>query len=511
MILSTGTSAIPQAAPDLAPRSAATNGRPVDPGSERFRDVIDASRAMPVEVFADTVFRVLSANAEGSRKWRQQLVDDVYAKAGEAARRTHLTYLRDERLRDLAFLVAASNQRLDELSIRVKAIQYMSRIDAKKAAEWLEVLALPKLETAVCGDFASEDTDAIFNLLAEAGPTLYNSKEGHDRYEALLRRHISSISSIMQLAPAANMLLAAKLDGDSFGSLLTAYTARVADVRGDDTTFAIAIAQGQLLPSIDELLKRSAALDRGTEPLLAATRQFLAAHLAQPRCGAAPRIESDSEKAKDARTAAIEFYNGRLERYLSAGAPLTPKADAPMAKVVSNAGDVLNLDKESCLMEVSRHLLVKDSDKPFNWTGDLDRCLTRIRKWKPEGVECRECIFVVQTKAFLTLATVATEASDLQQVVGAYLQLMEGNPIQKEKPAEWLTCLKAMLNSGRSVSKADEQRLTRVRSPFLRPHLFPDKVLSGLSDSRDPIVHLYLQLERLAPQNYSFWWTTLSF
>ena len=385
-----------QTAELATPKPEARTERTLRPEVETL---INTAQAQPVEYFADVTFRILASEPNLDPALKTELLTTVFDRAGSTVQRHHLTYLfSDRRFMDIYHLTGASNLGLDELSIRLKVIREMARLDSKLALEWLETISSLVLPAAGCDSLAVSDTDALFEFLATSAGPIYRSHSREDDYYDLLARHLSGISSPIQMPAAAKLLAEVEIPQDRFAELLGIYTRRLAEVRGDDTSFAIAVIQGTktfkprttkfseapLLDEIERLVKRLVRLGEVPDTVLQACRRFLAAHLQAPRCADGVRPVPIVTKGEDPYRLVVKRFNEGLRPYGStAVAPLTEEETRPDSIDTSASPPEMNLEQDlrPCLIKMGKGVFTS-TDRPENWKETLDYCLSLVDRFQ---------------------------------------------------------------------------------------------------------------------------------
>jgi hypothetical protein len=391
----------------------------------------------------------------------------------------------------------------------VKAIRALADLDPELAIEWLEALPSEPLPVASCERLASADADSLYEFLLTSAKSLYESRERESDYYALLARYYGALSSPMQLPTATKLLSILDIPDDRFTELLTVFTGRLAHLRGDDTSFAIALTQGTIFtrkPFLDELHQLVKRLqDRGEAPgpLIQAARTFLVTHLQQTRCanGVRPRVRRGQDGPYQK---IVKQYNEQLLPYgASSLAPITREETEPSAVDSETTPPRMNLERDLiCLRDVFMGL--SSAEQPVNWKATLDGCLSQVDKWEPkQGSKCLECVLASKTKAYVGLIQMSVDPEDTEYVAGAYFRFLEQNALRQTQPAAWLIGVKALFNITRSIHRDDKEKIMAGRSVFHRPVQDPTELLRVLRASHDPIISTYAQLENLFPRSYT--------
>ncbi|MGA2150447.1 MAG: hypothetical protein ABSH49_36470, partial [Bryobacteraceae bacterium] len=114
--------------------------------------ILDQARKAPGEFAADSLIRLASLDSLDKPK-RIALLEEAFGRAGEAKqalkRRVAITRVAGP----ARFLARAYNQDLDALSLRLRVIEALLPLDARKARELALKIPPPQVPKTACGEF----------------------------------------------------------------------------------------------------------------------------------------------------------------------------------------------------------------------------------------------------------------------------------------------------------------------------------------------------------------------
>jgi len=457
--------------------------------------VIDMARHVPAEFCADALIRVASTD-KVDKATRVQLLDEAFRCAAGAQR----PFKRQPSITKVAgtagILKHVYQQDLDTLSLRLRAVEAMLALDPVKARSlFLEIppLQIPKV---TCDDYLVYDVRLFYDVLGKLARQSFTAKEVADGAPTrLLATFLGGIHSASQVEPAARMLAQTGSKNADFQTLVTAFGGALSQIYGDDRSFTDSIsAVGEaMLALADDAAKRK--LPPGG--LIEGYRRYLVNNLAGQRCAddalmdAGQTFELSASSSADALgTDAARLFNEKLAR-----PPVLPlrEEEVTPAKIEGAASGLRSCQDAECKQLTSefRSLIFSAEGAPLSsaqrdsaeWRSRLQQFLASMADWKESTGTADAEQFREKCALFNGLVGVAPAGPDRERVFLAWLDYLEGNRVQQDDRIGWFLPVNALIG--------------RVA---LDP-LGLGKLTDALRKSRDPVIALYIELERVAPRS----------
>jgi len=142
--------------------SGAVTQSPSESPTVEVEGIIDVSRGLGVEFYADIVFRLISTGQLKDVQRKKGLLEEVFAAAGTARqpfrRRDAIAILGDT---DAHHIEMGDGLGLDACSIRCRALTYMLSFDPQRAKELLLEITPPELPHPDCSAAVVPDLSLI--------------------------------------------------------------------------------------------------------------------------------------------------------------------------------------------------------------------------------------------------------------------------------------------------------------------------------------------------------------
>jgi len=460
--------------------------------------ILDQARKAPGEFAADSLIRLASLDSLDKPK-RIALLEEAFGRAGEAKqalkRRVAITRVAGP----ARFLARAYNQDLDALSLRLRVIEALLPLDARKARELALKIPPPQVPKTACGEFQTYDVDRLYAVLGEVSRQTYTAKEA-ERGEPLrlLRPQVAALTAPEQAGPAALMLAAVTIDDRAFATLVSDFQQALRNMVGDDRSFTAAEAAiGQQIETLVHACQRRSV---STLPLLEAYRLFLVNHLAGARC-ADDELQRPLMEGTVAALAGgfvdpqapqvVQFFNERLQ--VSPLQPLTETEVTP-SHVAGRAVGLEGCQDAGCKAAAGLYAVLFTDDKGAvlsiaerrtpEWQAALRQFLEAVSHgWKDGTGQAGVNTFVEKCEYYSRALELAPLAADKELVAHAWLDYLEQPGEVRGQPAVWFFSIRQMMARAQ-LDTAGMQ-----------------KAAEDLKQSKDPVIALYLALESVAPQS----------
>ena len=451
-------------------------------GAARSADVeaaIDLAHSAPAEVAADALIRI--AGLDGiAKKRRIELLDQAFALASAAPqpykRRSGLDHAEGPSV----FLTRVYEQGLDTQSLQLRAIEALLPLDAASARERFREMAPMNLPQLGCDDFLVYDPARFYEVLGQIAAQAFSTKDSRDGEQAsFLGRYLSTISSAVQVAPAARLLRNAPVTDSQFQTLVTGLAGALGRISGDDRSFSSGAREAG--PEIRGLITVIERRQMSPAVLLQAYRLFLANNLSAARCADTPSSESAEDPAS--------FFNSRLA--LPALQPLGENELAP-AKREGQAKGVDWCESPECqaMRNQYRSLVLREEGGIYQpaereqsgWQAKVRDFVNALFSWTQSSGTSAVEHFREQIGFYNQLLALVPNGSLREFIFRSYLDFLIQNRPAPENRMEWLFAVSQLV--GR-VS-LDAGGLGQIAEDLRR--------------ANDPVISLYMLLAAVAPQ-----------
>lgn len=443
--------------------------------------VISATRAVPGEFAADALIRLAALNSIDQAR-RIQLLEQAFRRASESQEPLKRQPSIIKVSGSANFLNRAFSQDLDALSLRLRVIEAMEPLDAAKARTLFQQIPALRVPKLTCADFLVYNVSSYYRMLARLAPP------------RLVLEQVGAITSPVQIAPAATVIVAAASDGD-FRAQLTAFAAALGKISGDDRSFAFVRDPGpQILSVVEESKRRKIS----PLPLLESYRLYLVNNEQTTRCADDDLMEPPGGVAVGFLTGApvfggegVEFFNSKLR---TPPVQLIQEQETTPTKLEGVAEGLRGCQDTSCQTMANQYnsLIFNDETKAAypasykntpEWQTQLHKLLAALAGWKP-GTAISQAQYYRQKSAIYADLLSLVPAGTLQgEVVKAMLAFAQNSGFKAESHIEWFLPMNIL------IGRMALDRLGAGQFAVL------------LRDSKDPVIVLYTALEAIAPRS----------
>src|SRR5580693_682559 len=198
--------------------------------------LVDRARALPPEFAADALLRIIGVPAFTDVAWKREVLEDAFHLASGAqepfARRNWTGS-------PASIFEKAYAQGLDACTLQCKAVHAMLAIDYKKARELFDQIPPPQIPALSCDDTLVYDVSILYVTANEVSARAFSAKEVADEEPFhLLQRYAAAMTSPVQAAPIARMLVGASLKPGQFEALVDSFAGALTVLSGDDRSFS---------------------------------------------------------------------------------------------------------------------------------------------------------------------------------------------------------------------------------------------------------------------------------
>ncbi len=359
-----------------------------------LRPLVNTALASPPEFAANALLRIVESGKVDDKPARMELIERAFrlaTSAHEPYRKAALSGV----IQDYRGSIQANayGLQLDRVSLQTRAVRQMLALDKKAARELFLEIPRPAIAPLTCDDTLGPDLSDLYKTLAlVASQTFSPAEERHDDHISLLLDYVATVSSPLQLAPAAELIRTANVNAAQRQLLGAKFAAAMETVQPDDRSFAGVTAA--LTPLI-------------TSDMMPSFQRFIAGHASAQRCPAG---------VQPAITAGM-VGGGQ------------PAADAP-ADFKRMSQDEMNL------MFTSGQMVTAAERGTAAWQQRLQDFLTQLAGWT-QASDGSPAAFYHQ-KMYLYMGLLDVTSGDVRSgIVDQMLQFASQSDLENNEPEEW--------------------------------------------------------------------------
>jgi hypothetical protein len=453
--------------------------------------LVNDARSAPPEFGADTLLRVVESGKLTDQAWKRELVSAAFQLATQAkqpVKRASISgALVDSRS---GYLSRAFRLGLDGLSLKCRAVKAMVSIDKRKAREMFQEIPQPKLEPLTCEESLVYDVADFYDTLRIIAQNTFAAKTMRlDEYTRFIKSHIEAMNSPIQVGPIAKLILALRLSPPQLETLVHTFSLALAQISGDDRSFAQATTSTSIIPEMVRLITLCKQQDLARDELIEAFRDYLTKNLNADRC-----IINNAEGEQSlSRPSYIDYFNTNL-RFANLPSrkeilPITTEEIKPasirgMAKIYP----YWQSPKSKSLLLRFKNLRFASGDRRFNakeqseqeWQWQLSQFLNDMVNWHTEDEDSEADYFHQKSVLFHALIEDLPSGDLRRKVLNDYVAFLSNSRIQQDNPIEWFLQAHYLVDRVRT-SQASER----------------SEILEVLNHSHSAALYLYAESERV--------------
>jgi hypothetical protein len=424
----------------------------------------DLARAAPPEFAARGLLQLLEAGAVPTREWQLELAHEALTLAASARhplpkRLAHGIVAMDNRA---MLWNVAYQQGLDKLTLSLRAIEQLRRLDPAAARKALAQLPRPATATVTCKDALIDDVSQWY---VTAGRV--NAEPG------TILSAIQSAQSHAEIAPAIDLIFFRRGSSEELDLYAGAIGEKLRSLPATDRDFNAALFQAP--KKIEHLLSTLKLLERPTAVLADGWRAWMQTGLAAPAC-AESRSAGPQEQA---RYDAFTLFN-------KSQAPLEPELLKPAGEAI--AADLHPFAESEAIRSQtklfhqllfgshSRGLSAAEKDTP-EWREQMQTYIQSIEGRTRASDESDIEFFYRQSQLWSGVLMASPAGPTRDRALAQYLSFLLANAAHID-PLLWFSQLEGMAELTRS----------------LHGNEFP-KLLRSLHLTAHPVLQLYAELE----------------
>jgi len=454
--------------------------------------LVDQARALPGEFAADALIRLAGADKLAESR-RIDLLEQAYQRAGDAQQ----PYKRHAAVNPpgypMGFINRAYDQELDGLSLRLRAIEAMLPLDGRKARRMFLDIGTLRLPQATCEDYLVYEPSRFYAVLGRVAAETFSPEETlRNEPFRLLARFTGTISSAVEVAPAARAIATARVQDGEFQALVTAFAGALGAVSGDDRSFtASSQAGGQIQALVEECRRRKLS----PLPLIEGFRLYLVDNLSGKRCADGELAATAGQSFGMAASPASQPI-GDLVTYFNNAIQVPPiqmiQPDEVAPASVEGKVKLAPFCQDSDCQDIGAQYraLVFNSDNlphpPAYRDSDEFRVklrdfLSAMASWKDVNGVAAADLYRAKAGVFSDLFNLVPSGPLQDAVADAMLDYLNQNRLQAEDAIQWFLPISSLI--GRAGMATSLKSLAEK-----------------LRASHDPIVAFYARLELAAPR-----------
>jgi hypothetical protein len=461
--------------------------------------LIDLAQTLSPEFSADVLLRIVESGRLRDSIWKQEILDQAFQTAGLARETVRRSVARNQN--DLIGLdvVARSraemmtlgfDQRLDRLTLQVRAVREMVKLDRHKALDLFRAIAFPSLHQCSCEEALVDDVSEYYGTLAQLADSAFSPAERRlGKHVDLLGYKINGITSPVEVGPLAKALSSANLDGEELKLLAGSFASNLDRFSSDDRSFsaALPLADTEVQKLVETLRARGASPDR----VISAYRVLLIQSFTGRRC-------ADNTGEHDPLTQAIASFNRALASDNPILAPIVTAnmksggvdGRADLGLFFSDAEFDRGFQHFMALLVGEGHDLLNeplsdDQKNSLEWRSQFDDFLHQIDEFKAGVGESEYRYFYRKATILTALLGTAPPGVDREKVVRQFVRFLNSSNFRAESMLGWYAQV--------------ERTATAVRE-LTSPEQYTN-FLNLLEQSGDPVLAVYALRIRTLPSN----------
>ena len=424
------------------------------------------ARAAPPEFAARGLLQLLDSSAIPTRDWQLDIAQEVLSLAASARHPLRKRLAPGITALDNRAMLwnVAYNQGLDSLSLALRAIDHIRRLDPQAAIKAFAQLPRPAAAQASCNDPLLDDISAWFNAAA--------------RLQIDPLPLIQSIQTHAEIAPAIDLIFQRRNSPEELDTYSGAIGQKLRELPANDRPFNAALFETpRKLKHLHTVLT---AQQRPTAALADGWRAWMQSGLEAPACHESRQTGPQQQARQDA----FDLFNQTLEPVLSPG--LLKPTGAPDPTNLEPFADTESIREQTKLFKqllfgnFSRALSQSEKDTP-EWREKMQKYIqsieARTRSAEESGVE----FFYRQSQLWAGVLMAASDGSIRDRALQQYISFLLFNAPHTD-PLIWFSQVASMSELIRSLHGNEFS-----------------KTLEALHLTAHPVLQLYAELENAYP------------
>ena len=419
---------------------------------EPYQSIVDLAHSAPPEFAADALLRVVESGKISDPEARRDLVTQAFRLAASAKFKVRMRALPGSLVDTRSgYLRQAYDLKLDALSLQSRAALNMLAIDKPTARELFLEIPRPALAALTCDDPLVYDPSDFYVTLGAVVNSSFSQKE-RDKQEHLnfLLDYLGQASSPAQLAPLARVIKSAAVTPDQRELLQTRYNGLLENMQADGRSYSVTMAD----------------ISREIAPGMGASFEKFQQRSARCTDDAAPNVT-------------LQLKDGPVQ---AGSTPhLHPYWESTEAKRLLEGSKKLRFGPGGNLLS--------DAERSTReWQQQITDYLSELAAWGPAQEKSEADYFHQKCVVYQALVELIPPGPQRDQTLEAFVGFVGNSSLQQDSPVEWFMHVQSMLNRVRATNTGE-----------------PAKVLDALQASGNPVLALYVALEKAFTGNIPSW------
>lgn len=412
--------------------------------SFEIENFINEARVLPVEFSADLLIKIASSGKIKNKQTKQDLLEEAFYKASSVQSKIKRNNLPGTMVDTrTGYLGSAYRLKLDELSLKSRAIRELLTVNVVKARELFIQIPKPNLQALNCEDLLVNDVSDFYELLGVIAHQAFTPEEiKREEHLFLLQSYISNITSPAQIAPVAKMILTFNKSPNHFAVLLSSFT-RILPKTSDDTRSFAAVAYS-IVQSVGELAKTCDDLSISNSDISKVLRDYLIKEFSGSHCEGCLVDTEVKSLVQDFNKILITLKQAEPVKV-----SLIAEEEIKSSKTEKTAKPFQfwqSVQAKSLLMKI-RHLrfgsenkqLTSEEKNSLAWQKELADFLRDLDNWQMQSEKLEADYFhqkCVLYNGLLDLTSGVVTDKTIK-VISEYVVFLRDSSMQQDKPIEW--------------------------------------------------------------------------
>lgn len=446
-----------------------------------IRNVVLSTSSLPIEIAADILFNVLEKKLVTDATATRSILEDIFRRAAEGREPVRKAFRQGDVDTRAGYSGHAFGQRLDRLSLQLRAVRSMLRLDKLRARAMFRDIPDIKLPPLSCEDDLDYDIGEFYQVLGELIDQTFDA-EARQRLEHIhfAESYIDAISSPSQVRPVIDLLNSVRTTPQEYDLLLDSLVLSLRKLTTDPRSFAFSIVHSRVTSEVKySLLKKVAEKGLLPDEFLRSYRYYMVKQLSAAQCA-----DTLMTGTKEKPNSNIEFANSLFKVPIDES-EIKPEKVEPGAKrfrywQTPKAAKLLSTIRELRFGKGENALSLEERSKQ-EWQEVLSGFLEQMNSWKPQDENTEFDYLHQRSVLYYGLFDLVPPGPLLGTVLRDYALFLRDSRMQKDDSANWLHYVK----------------LAMARSKKLNGKEY-DEFVSIFAGAGNLAFQLYLDVERLS-------------
>ena len=398
------------------------------------QSLLDRAAVLPPELHADIILRLIEAGQIKESAKEKELLEEAFRLSQQARSPAPLQLgagVTAPAASTAGMLIAASDLKLDRLSLSQRILDRMLAVDPHLARDRFLTVNFPHPPAPGCQDAVGPRYEPYFRLLfavVENGFSDEDKRAG--KALAYTSEQLRSLTSPEQITAAAAALSDAPLTGPERGDLANALLSSLGRVNTTWRSFGLLPATVQAL---NTLANRLVASGESPDAIGRALHGYISRHIARPRCA---ESASGPDPVAEGVSGFNQFYTGKLKLEGLPAFAASPSRPPPVEGAATAYEFFSAADSQQIMSRYQR--LRGQQPRSAEWEPSLRAFLTDLQRWRPKAPETPASWFherMILARDLLALIPPGPLRDEHWETSARFLA---DSPMLAESPAEWL-------------------------------------------------------------------------